>query len=79
MFSIYLFLYIYFYFYFLAASGLRCGMRDLPCSMQALFLLLRYAGSSLQCMGFSLVAMRGLLSSCGTWALSSSGMWVFSL
>ena len=33
-----------------------------------LFILFGYAGSSLLCMSFSLVAVRGLLSSCGVLA-----------
>ena len=50
-------------FIYLAVSGLSCGMRDLRCGMQDL---------SLWHVGF-FVAVHGLLSSCGMWALEHSG------
>ena len=46
------------FIYFLAASGLSCGTRDLS---------LRRVGSWLQCVGFSLVVARRLIS-CGVQA-----------
>ena len=51
------------YIYFLAVSGFSCGMRDLS---------LRCAGSSLQCVSFSLVVAHGL-SSCSTQAPEREG------
>ena len=69
------------YLFFGGASGLSCGVWDLCWGTRDLSLW--RAVSSLQCLGFSLVAALGLLSSCGaqapervssvvcsTWALS---------
>ena len=55
-------LYYLFIYLFLAASGLSCSTRDFHCGMQDL---------SLRCEDFSLVAVRGLLSSCGVQVFSS--------
>ena len=60
----------YLFILFLAVLGLSWGRRDLHCGMQDL--LLRCTGSSLWCMGFSLIVARGF-SSCSMQAPEHMG------